>query len=120
MRLAKYRNPLILVALAVIILMTRTAFVVTGIYWVIIAGILGFLLFKVVRNWRDKKAYQQHNQGRYDRANRPTNRGRDSLSGYGPPRNFVPKPVDKKREGKPANVIPFKKKRNPKSKAKPD
>jgi len=115
MRLAKYRNPLILLALAVVILMTRTAVVVTSIYWIIIAGLIAALLFRVLKNWREKKAYQQFKQNKQPRHNNGSN-----LSGYGPPRNYVPKPMPKGRDKKPANVIPFRKKRDPKSKAKPD
>ncbi|MDI6816427.1 MAG: zinc ribbon domain-containing protein [Actinomycetota bacterium] len=109
-RLAKYKNPLILVALAAIILMTRSVFVVTGIYWVIIVGLLGALLYTVLKNWREKRAYHDQRQDRRG-AQRP-----NSLTGYGPPRSHVPKPMPKKR----TNVIPFKKKRDPKSKTKPD
>ncbi|MDP2210865.1 MAG: hypothetical protein Q8J63_03910 [Candidatus Aquicultor sp.] len=110
MRVAKYRNPLILVALAAIILMTRSVFVVTSIYWVIIVGLLGALLYTLLKNWREKQAYHNHRQDKRG-GQKPNN-----LTGYGPPRSHVPKPIPKKR----TNVIPFKKKRDPKSKTKPD
>ncbi|MBS3908677.1 MAG: hypothetical protein KGZ93_03485 [Actinobacteria bacterium] len=110
MRVAKYRNPLILVALAAIILMTRSVFVVTGIYWIIIVGLLGALLYTVLKNRRAKRAYHNH------RPDRREPRQPNNLTGYGPPRNYVPKPIPKKR----TNVIPFKKKSDPKSKTKPD
>lgn len=110
MRIAKYRNPLILVALAAIILMTRSVFVVTGLYWIIIVGLLGALLYTVLKNWRAKRAYQNQRQDKRG-PQRPNN-----LTGYGPPRSHVPKSMPNKR----TNVIPFKKKRDPKSKAKPD
>ncbi|HCG99842.1 MAG: hypothetical protein A2074_01350 [Candidatus Aquicultor primus] len=110
MRIAKYKNPLILVALAAIVLMTRSVFVVTSIYWVIIVGLLGALLYTVLKNWREKRAYHNHRQDKRG-PQRPNN-----LTGYGPPRSHVPKPMPKKR----TNVIPFKKKRDPKSKTKPD
>jgi hypothetical protein len=103
-RIMQYKSYIVLVALAIVIAATRATFAVTSIYWILIIG----LVIAVIVLWlRGRNRARQYNQ--YNRPRSAPPQGRYPNQG--------PQAAPHKKH---ANVIPFRKKRDGKSKAKPD
>jgi len=95
-KVAKYKSVLILLALAAIIASTRAFVALNMLLWVFVAGIVTAVLVFWLRGRMQAGSFQKNRFG-----NRPGG------GGYSPPRSYRPGSIKK-----PANVIPFKKKKN--------
>jgi len=104
-KLRGYKSPLILVALAVIIVLTRAAVVLTAIYWIFIIGLIVAGLVLWLRGRNRKRINYGSQQNRYGSSNSGAFRGNRNNNA---------------EQRKPAKVIPFRRKVDPKSKAKED
>ena len=112
-RFKQYKNILILIALAIAIVALQAVMVIATIYWLIIGGLAAAVLVLWLRGRSQKRAYSQYRQ-------QPPQQRRFGSNPNGTPNSTHNIRNISKTRGKHANVIPFKKKRSPKSKTKPD